>query len=163
MYFLAYCDTIYFQHISICFVHCSNSVAKSISQHIVTQFASPSAIVNPQGGSLPELSKSGPHNHIEEWVFPQSNWGMNICTIKLRNEYFLLYFHHLGSLVTRVVHTRHLYWVMNICTTIILRKDYLHHRQFRYEYRMVCRKIVFNFPFLVITFFLCLCWEAPWQ
>ena len=72
-----YCITT-FKYNSIYFVHCSNSVAKSISQHIVTQFASPSAIVNPQGGSLPELSKSGPHNHIEEWIFAQSNWGMNI-------------------------------------------------------------------------------------
>ena len=56
-----------FKCISMCSAQCLDSVVlKCVSHHIVTQFASPSAIVNPQGGSLAELSKSGPHNHIEE-------------------------------------------------------------------------------------------------
>ena len=58
-----------FKCISMCSAQCLDSVVlKCVSHHIVTQFASPSAIVNPQGGAWPSCPRV-------------------VHTIILRNEY----------------------------------------------------------------------------
>ena len=47
-----------FKCISMCSAQCLDSVVwKCVSHHIVTQFASPSAIVNPQGGAWPSCPR----------------------------------------------------------------------------------------------------------